>query len=114
MLDFGQRAPIQAFSNAKLLSVARARTRRAGGISARDMAAVFTWMRPNDLVWNYWVNNYLLGEEPTGVRHPGVERRQDEPARRAARPIPPHFRFNSLAHPGAMTVLGSPVDLSCK
>jgi len=57
MLDFGQRAPIQAFSNAKLVSVARARSRRAGVIAARDMGAAFTLMRPNDLIWKYWVNN---------------------------------------------------------
>ena len=33
-------------------------------LEGRDMAKVFAWMRPNDLIWNYWVNNYLMGEAP--------------------------------------------------
>jgi polyhydroxyalkanoate synthase len=64
LLDFGQSAPIGAFSSARLLSLARWNSGRAGVISARAMGAAFTWMRPNDLVWNYWVNNYLMGEDP--------------------------------------------------
>ncbi|MFD0917127.1 alpha/beta fold hydrolase [Pseudahrensia aquimaris] len=35
-----------------------------GVLDGQDMAKMFAWMRPNDLIWNYWVNNYLLGNKP--------------------------------------------------
>jgi polyhydroxyalkanoate synthase subunit PhaC len=112
MLDFGQRAPIQAFSSARLLARARARSRRAGVIAARDMGAAFTLMRPNDLIWNYWVNNYLMGQDPPvfdvlswnadGTNLPAALHLQ----------FLDLFQTNTLCQPGAMTVLGTPVDLS--
>jgi polyhydroxyalkanoate synthase subunit PhaC len=112
MLDFALRAPIQAFSNAKLLSFARARSRRAGVIAARDMGAAFTFMRPNDLIWNYWVNNYLMGEKPPvfdilswnadGTNLPAALHLQ----------FLDMFETNVLCQPGATTVLDAPVDLS--
>ncbi|MFC6582668.1 alpha/beta fold hydrolase [Sulfitobacter aestuariivivens] len=43
---------------AKLASSSR------GVLDGQDMAKMFAWMRPNDLIWNYWVNNYLLGNAP--------------------------------------------------
>jgi polyhydroxyalkanoate synthase len=112
MLDFGQRAPIQAFSNAKLLSFARARSRRAGVISARDMGVAFILMRPNDLIWSYWVNNYLMGQKPPvfdilswnadGTNLPAALHLQ----------FLDMFETNTLCRPGAIKVLGTPVDLS--
>lgn len=64
LLDYSLPAPIGAFSAPSLLALARSNSRRQGVISARSMGSVFAWMRPNDLVWNYWVNNYLLGQDP--------------------------------------------------
>ena len=64
LLDFDTPAQLGAYSSEILLSYARNRSAKKGVLSSKDMAAAFTWMRPNDLVWNYWHNNYLMGEAP--------------------------------------------------
>ena len=43
----------------------RSPPRRASGyLDGTALAEVFAWLRPGDLVWNYWVNNYLPGKPP--------------------------------------------------
>jgi polyhydroxyalkanoate synthase subunit PhaC len=46
------------------MRLAKEASRLRGVLDGHDLARVFAWMRPNDLIWNYWVNNYLLGNQP--------------------------------------------------
>jgi polyhydroxyalkanoate synthase len=39
-------------------------SRARGYLDGRPLAEVFAWLRPNDLIWNYFVNDYLLGRKP--------------------------------------------------
>jgi len=94
------------------VEAARTRSQRKGVLDGKDLAAVFAWLRPNDLVWNYWVNNYLLGKKPPAFDI--LFWNADTTRMTAAL----HADFidislgNGLVTPGAVTVLGIPVDLS--
>jgi polyhydroxyalkanoate synthase subunit PhaC len=52
------------FTSPATIRAAKAKSRRKGFVSGEEMASMFAWLRPNDLIWNYWVNNYLLGNKP--------------------------------------------------
>jgi polyhydroxyalkanoate synthase len=101
-----------ALADRRLAAAATALSRRRGYLDGRALAEVFAWLRPEDLVWNYWVNNYLLGRKPPAF---DILFWNADTTRMSARL---HADFvdlamdNPLVTPGAMTVLGVPVDLS--
>src|SRR6516162_52565 len=46
------------------ITAAKHASQLTGVVEGQELARMFAWMRPNDLIWNYWVNNYLLGNAP--------------------------------------------------
>jgi len=64
VLDTVQAGTVGALVDRQLAAAAKAISRRRGYLDGRALAEVFAWLRPGDLVWNYWVNNYLLGKKP--------------------------------------------------
>ncbi|MDB5107405.1 MAG: poly(R)-hydroxyalkanoic acid synthase, class, partial [Candidatus Binatus sp.] len=63
-LDTSLPSMMGMFATEDAIKAARDRSAEKGILDGADMARVFAWLRPNDLVWNYWVNNYLLGNDP--------------------------------------------------
>lgn len=55
---------LSLFTSPETVAAAKAASAAKGVLDGKDMSRVFAWLRPNDLVWNYWVNNYLLGNPP--------------------------------------------------
>jgi polyhydroxyalkanoate synthase subunit PhaC len=91
--------------------VAEAASRARGYLDGRSLAEVFAWLRPNDLIWNYWVNNYLLGRKPPPF---DILFWNADTTRMTAGLHRDFLRLgaaNALVTPGAATMLGSPVDL---
>jgi poly[(R)-3-hydroxyalkanoate] polymerase subunit PhaC len=52
------------FVTPESIVAAKRASRLAGVVEGQELARMFAWMRPNDLIWSYWVNNYLLGNAP--------------------------------------------------
>jgi len=112
VLDQTRAGTAAALMDERTAALAKFASSVRGHLDGRALAEVFAWLRPNDLVWNYWVNNYLQGRQPpafdilywnadttrmaTGLHHAFVD----------------SGLTNAVARPGGVTMLGSPVDLA--
>ena len=112
LLDFDSRAALGAFSAPRLLELARKRSSRAGVITGRQLGNVFSWMRPDDLVFNYWVSNYLMGDPPPAFDILAWNADSTNLPARLHAEFLDIFKHNTLCQPGAVQVLGAGVDLS--
>jgi len=64
LLDFHDTGVLQVFVD-EAHALMRDRQLGQGGLMpARDLATTFSFLRPNELVWNYVVGNYLKGQTP--------------------------------------------------
>jgi poly[(R)-3-hydroxyalkanoate] polymerase subunit PhaC len=110
--DFGDGGTLGALLDAQTAEAAALRAAKRGFYSAADTAAGFAWLRPDEGVWMNVVNNYLLGRPPAG-RSELLFWAADNThlTVRLGRDLTSLQLNNSFATPGALTVLGVPVDL---
>ena len=64
LLDFSDTGILDIFIDEKMVKYRESQMGKGGLLSGRDLASTFSLLRPNDLVWNYVVGNYLKGETP--------------------------------------------------
>jgi len=111
LLDWSTPSMMGMLHSKKLTNLARRKSRRKGIISGQDLGSVFAWFRPNELVWNYWVNNYLMGNAPPSFDILAWNADSTNlPANLHAQFLD-IFMDNALRNPGEIEVLGQPVDL---
>jgi polyhydroxyalkanoate synthase len=112
VLDQARAGLASAVISERTAQVAAAASRARGYLDGRSLAEVFAWLRPNDLIWNYWVNNYLLGRKPPAF---DILFWNADTTRMTAGLHRDFLRLgvtNALVKPGGVTMLGSPVDLA--
>ena len=83
-----------------------------GFLDGRYMAATFNSLRGRDLIWNYVVNNYLLGNDypPFDLLYWNGDT-TNLPAKWHRQYLVDLYRDNRLVLPGSLSVCGTPVDL---
>ena len=110
-LSIGTDSMLGMFMAKDVLQAAKDASARKGVLEGADLGRIFAWLRPNDLVWNYWVNNYLLGKDPPAfdILYWNADTTR-LPAKFHAE-VMDLYGENKFLEPGGMTVLGRPVDL---
>jgi polyhydroxyalkanoate synthase subunit PhaC len=112
LLDSAIHADVLLFATPKTIAAAKRVSARKGVLEGRQMAKVFAWLRPNDLVWNYWVNNYLLGKDPPSFDILAWNADTTRLPARFHHELLDFVSRNQLVNPGDLEILGMPVDAS--
>lgn len=84
-----------------------------GYLDGSEMATTFSMLRANDLMWSFFINNYLLGKDPFPFDL--LYWNSDStrmPAKMHSFYLRNFYQNNRLKDPGGITLLGTPIDLT--
>ena len=112
LLDFSDTGEIGLFIDEQALATREATIGQGGLLPARDLQNTFSFLRANDLVWNYVQNNYLKGQKPQAFDL--LYWNSDStnlPGPFACWYMRNMYLDNSLRVPGKLTMCGETVDL---
>ncbi|SCW57536.1 polyhydroxyalkanoate synthase [Sphingobium faniae] len=110
-VDFSEAGDLSLFIDDEQLALVE-QLSSGGYLDGRYMAATFNMLRGRDLIWNYVVNNYLLGQDypPFDLLYWNGDT-TNLPARWHREYLERLYRDNLLVQPGAISVDGTPLDL---
>ncbi|MGA8009859.1 MAG: class I poly(R)-hydroxyalkanoic acid synthase [Thiomonas sp.] len=112
MVDFTDTGILSVYVDEASVALREATLGQGGLMTGRELASAFSSLRPNDLVWNYVVGNYLKGETPPPFDL--LYWNSDStnlPGPLFAWYLRNTYLENKMRHPGALTVAGVPLDL---
>jgi len=117
MLDFEETGVLDVFvdeATVQMREVTIGEQAPAGPalLKGKELATTFSYLRPNDLVWNYVVGNYLKGEAPPpfDLLYWNADS-TNLPGPMYCWYLRHTYLQNDLRQPGKLTVCGEPVDL---
>ena len=112
LLDFSDTGEIGLFIDEQGVAAREATIGQGGLLPARDLQNTFSFLRANDLVWNYVQNNYLKGQKPQAFDL--LYWNSDStnlPGKFACWYMRNMYLENNLRVPGKLSMCGEKVDL---
>ena len=112
LLDFSQAGELSCFVDETSVAARENTIGKGGLLSGRELSAVFSALRANDLIWQYVVGNYLMGSKPTAFDL--LYWNSDStnlPGPFAVWYLRNMYLENNLRLPGKLTMCGESVDL---
>jgi len=111
-VDFTEAGDLKLFTGPETMALLDELTKEKGYLDGRYMAATFNLLRGRDLIWNYVVNNYLLGEEPPpfDLLHWNSDT-TNLPAGWHRAYLEDLYKGNKLAETGGISVAGTRIDI---
>jgi polyhydroxyalkanoate synthase len=112
LLDFSDAGELACLIDEGMVAAREATIGRGGLMNGRELSQTFSSLRPNDLIWNYVVGNYLKGETPPAfdILHWNCDS-TNLPGPFLAWYMRNLYLENSLRVPGKLEVLGVRLDL---
>jgi polyhydroxyalkanoate synthase subunit PhaC len=111
VLDTDSPTLLGQFASKSGIAAAIQRSRSKGVLEGEEMARVFAWLRPNDLVWMFVANNWVMGNRPPAfdILYWNADNTR-LPAEFHA-DLLRLFLENPLRHRNRLEVLGTPIDM---
>jgi polyhydroxyalkanoate synthase len=111
-VDFSEAGDLSMFLGDDAMQMIQQLSAEKGYLDGRYMSATFNLLRGQDLIWNYVVNHYLMGEDypPFDLLHWNGDT-TNLPAKWHAAYLTQLYRQNKLVQPGGVTIDGVPIDL---
>ncbi len=111
-MDFSEAGDLRVFIDEKQLDALDDKMKEKGYLEGDQMYSAFNLLRANDLIWTFYVDNYLLGKDPL---HFDLLYWNSDTTRMPRKLHMFYLREmylkNNLAKPNGITLDGIPIDL---
>jgi polyhydroxyalkanoate synthase len=112
LVDFGDPGDFAVFTDEATIERLERGMKEKGFLDSTQMAGTFDWMRANDLVWSYVVNNWFMGKQPPAFDILSWNADSTRmPAAMHSQYLRTCYLHNEIVQRGTFMIDGTPIDL---